>query len=143
MAKLGKPRTSKGLAVLCARIAEEKLAKDIIIIDFSKVDMAPGDFFVTMACDSDIQVKAVADAIKRTCRKLGLARPRSEGEDALQWVLLDFFDVVVHVMLKKVRSYYKLEKLWGDSKFLMLNEKGNTVVYKDNLMDLYSEEDLT
>jgi ribosome-associated protein len=130
VAKIGKPQTSKGLAVMCARVAEDKLAKDVLILDLKKIETAPSDFFVLCSCDSVNQMKAVVDAVEMKCVEVGIKRPKVEGFDGSIWMLLDFFDVVVHVMLKEAREYYKLEKLWGDAQFIVLTEDGKPRAYK-------------
>lgn len=140
MTKLSKPRSSKGLAVLCARIAEDKLAHDTLILELSKIEVAQCDYFVICSCDSDVQVRAIADEIQYSVKKLDFNPPRMEGLEASQWVILDFFDVVVHIMLKSSRNYYKLEKLWADSQFMHLNEKAETRVYnRENLKKLFAD----
>jgi ribosome-associated protein len=122
LSNYGKPRSSKGLANLCAKLADDKLVTDIIIIDLSSLESAPADFFVICTCDSEPQVEAVVSNIDRSINNMGLIRPKIEGLNSKDWVLLDLFDVVVHVFLRDVRNYYKLEKLWGDGKFYELNE---------------------
>jgi len=124
LSKYVKPRSTKGLATLCARLADDKLATDIVLINLSKLEYAPADFFVICSCDSEPQVEAVVSNIDRSFRNMGLIPPRIEGLGAKDWVLLDFFDVVVHVFLKDTRNYYKLEKLWGDGSFFGLNNEG-------------------
>ena len=124
MVKLNKPNTSKGLANLCAKIADEKLAQNILALNLKKIDSAVADFFVLCTCNSPAQIKAVSDSILNKCKDLKLQNPRVEGTDNNQWVLLDFFDVVVHIMLPDIRAYYHLEKLWGDAQFLTLNDNG-------------------
>ncbi len=124
MAKIGKPRTTKGLAIFCARMAEEKIADDIVILDLTKIEVASTDYFVICTCDTDVQVRALVTSIDRKCREMNIPRPRIEGIENANWVLLDFFDVVMHVMLPDARNYYKLEKLWGDAGFYELGESG-------------------
>jgi ribosome-associated protein len=119
---LGKPRTSKGLALFCCKIAEEKLARDILILDLTNIEHKPADFFVICTCEVENQMKAVANEIERKCNELKIPSPRSEGVNDSTWGLLDFFDVVIHVMLPGSREYYKLEKLWGDAKFYQLSD---------------------
>lgn len=121
MSKYGKPRSSKGLATLCAKLSDDKLASEIIIINLSEIEFAPADFFVICSCDSNIQVEAVVSNIDKTLKDLDLDRPRIEGMESREWVLLDLFDVIVHVFQRDVRNYYKLEKLWGDGQFFELN----------------------
>lgn len=121
MSKYGKPRSSKGLATLCAKLADDKLASEIIIVNLSEIEFAPADFFVICSCDSNIQVEAVVSNIDSTLKDLDLDRPRIEGMGSKEWVLLDLFDVIVHVFQRDIRNYYKLEKLWGDGQFFELN----------------------
>lgn len=130
LSKLGKPRTAKGLAVLCARIAEDKIATDIVLMDLTNIESAPTDFFVICTCETDIQAKSLVDKLMRKCKELGVQRPNVEGTETYNWALVDFFDVVLHVMQPEARWYYRLEKLWGDAKFMELNEEGKPVILK-------------
>lgn len=119
-----KPRTVKGRAVLCARLAQEKLAHDILVLDLGEIEAAPAEYFVIASVDSDAQLRAAADSIEDAMRSLGLGSPRSEGRGTSTWVILDYFDIVVHLMLTSTREFYKLERLWGDAKAYTLTEKG-------------------
>lgn len=119
-----KPRSVKGRAVLCARLAQEKLAHDILVLDLGRIESAPAEFFVIASVDSDAQLRAAADSIEDAMRSLGLGSPRSEGRGTSTWVILDYFDIVVHLMLGTTREFYKLERLWGDAKAYTLTEKG-------------------
>ncbi len=84
-------------------------------MDLRKVtDMT--DFFVICSGDSDVQVKAIADAIADSTETIGVDAWHQEGITQRQWVLLDYVDVVVHVFHKEIRKYYGLERLWGDAK---------------------------
>jgi ribosome-associated protein len=120
LSKIGKPRSSKGLAAFTARIANDKLARDIFILELTEIDHAPADFFVLATCDSDVQINAIVGEIEKVTKSFRMQMPKIEGLDTCRWVLLDYFDVVVHLMLKESRDYYKLEKLWGDSHFMVL-----------------------
>jgi len=115
---------SKDLALACGRAALEKIAKDVIIIDISEIEFAVTDYFLICGCGSETQLLAIVDNIQREMKDEGYGRPRIEGLDARQWALLDYFNVVVHVMLTPIRSFYKLEKLWADGRFFILDEKG-------------------
>jgi ribosome-associated protein len=106
--------TAKNLAKKIAQLALTKKAHDVAIMDLRKVtDMA--DFFVVCSADSDVQVKAVADAVAAGTDDLGLSPWHKEGLTQRQWVLLDYVDVVVHIFHKETRKYYGIEKLWGDA----------------------------
>lgn len=131
MTKIGRPRTIKGLATFCARIADSKLAERTVILDLSKIETAPTDYFVLCTCNSEVQVKAVVDEVLDTCDDLSMIRPKVEGLEGREWVLLDFFNVVMHVMIEESRDYYKIEKLWGDAQFYQID--GNS---KPKLLNL-------
>lgn len=119
-----KPRSQKGQAVLCARVAQEKLARDILILDMTEIENAPASFFVIVTADSDAQVRAVTEAIDMACKQVGMGNARVAGKSSGSWVILDLFDIVVHVMLPDARDFYKLERLWGDAKAYTLTSAG-------------------
>jgi ribosome-associated protein len=108
--------TAKTLARKIAQFALAKKASDVIIVDLRAVTPVT-DFFVICSADSDTQVKAIADAVRSGTEKLGQDAWHDEGYSHLNWVLLDYVDVVAHVFRKEVRAYYNLERLWGDAKF--------------------------
>ena len=117
--------TPKTLAKKIAQSALTKKASDIILMDLRKVsDMT--DFFVVCSADSDVQVKAIADAVVDETDKLGVSAWHREGLTQRQWVLLDYVDVVVHIFHKEARRYYGLEKLWGDAPMETIEENGET-----------------
>ncbi len=130
MSKYGKPRSSKGLATLCAKLAEDKLANDILILNLEDIEFAPTDYFVICSCDTEIQVAAVLEYMVNTTKSLKIQKPHIEGETNKEWVLVDYFDVVVHIMKKEIRNYYRLEKLWGKAQFLKLSDDGKPLVMK-------------
>jgi ribosome-associated protein len=91
-----------------------KKANDVVVMDLRKLSSV-ADFFVICSADSAVQVKAIADAVEEGMGKRGVhAWHREAG--SLNWFLLDYVDVVLHVFHKNTRSYYSLEKLWGDAK---------------------------
>lgn len=100
------------------------MANDILILDLTSIDTSPADFFVIVTVDSEAQIKAVTDSIEVTLKTMGFGYPNHEGKGTSTWVILDYFDVVVHVMLGSAREFYKLERLWGDAKAYTLTESG-------------------
>lgn len=120
-----KPRSTKGRAVLAARLAQEKQGRDLLILDISILETPPADFFVIITVDSDSQMRAVGDSIVTTMKQMGFGAPRLEGKGTSSWLILDFFDIVVHIMLTSARDFYKLERLWSDAKAYTLTEAGN------------------
>lgn len=91
-----------------------KKGYDVKILDLRKLTTIT-DYFVVCSGDSDTQVKAIADEVDKTLRDEGIRAWHMEGYQALNWILIDFIDVVVHVFKKETREYYNLEKLWGDA----------------------------
>lgn len=101
-------------AVMAAREALEKKAKDVTVIDLRHLSSVT-DYFVICSGDSDIQVQAIALHIKDKLKEAGFDLLRMEGYLHAQWVLLDYGDFVVHVFHHEARAFYSLERLWGDA----------------------------
>jgi len=126
------------LAILNAQLCEDKLGEDIIIIDLQEIESSPAKYFVLASCESDAQVRAISDYVLRTSRDYRLIYPKVEGIDTGEWVILDYFDVVLHIMLKDIRSRYKIEKLWGDAKFYTVNDEAETKgLTLDEILNIY------
>ena len=104
----------KALARTCCKLALNKRAEDVIIIDLRKLN-APTDYFVICSGSADRQVKAIVDSILEGTSEKGIKPWHVEGYEALKWVLIDYVDVVVHVFHKETREFYSLETLWGDA----------------------------
>ncbi len=103
---------------LAKRIADlmiSKKAHDVVILDLKKLTSA-ADYFVICSTDSDTQVKAVADAVRDGMEESNERVWHYEGYQALKWIVLDYVDVVAHIFYKEDRSFYNLERLWGDAK---------------------------
>lgn len=113
------------LAKACAQLALSRKAEDVRILNLTDIESSPADYFVVCTAASDVQMRAIRDAVVKGTGALGSDKPRTEGEDGAQWVLLDFFDVVVHIFSPEGRVFYKLEKLWGDAHVLLVDDKGN------------------
>ncbi len=101
-------------AVLAAREAQGKKARDVLVIDLRGLSSVT-DYFVICTGDSDVQVQAIARHLKEKLTESGLKLLRMEGYVHASWVLLDFGDIVVHVFHHEVRDFYSLERLWGDA----------------------------
>lgn len=91
---------------------EEIKAKDIVILDVRELT-AMTDTMIVASADSVRQTKALADNVVEKVRELGKKPVGTEGEQTGEWILLDFGDVIVHIMQPAVRQYYDLEGLWG------------------------------
>lgn len=105
-----------------ALAALEKKATDVRILDLTKLDSIT-DYFVVCTGQVNQQVKAIADHVERSAReKLQEKAAHREGFGALNWVLLDFIDVVVHVFRPAHREFYRLEDLWSDADVIEVTE---------------------
>jgi ribosome-associated protein len=101
----------------------EKKGQQIVKIDLKEVKNTVCDYFIICEGESNTQVNALADNIdKQTHLTLQATPHHIEGRENAQWILLDFFSVVVHVFQKEQRSFYKLEDLWSDGKLELINE---------------------
>lgn len=93
--------------------------KNIVEIDLRALDDAPADFFIICEGDSSTQIKAISDNIgKKLKEKVGISPSHTEGMDGAKWVLVDYFDTVVHVFYPETRAFYEIEELWGDAKIV-------------------------
>ncbi len=114
---------TKILAKKIAQLCFLKKASDVMLLDIRKVSDVT-DFFIICSGDSDVQVRAIANAVIENAKKANLRPWHNEGMEVADWVIVDFVDVVVHVFQKSTRAYYNLEKLWGDAKIETIIEKG-------------------
>jgi len=105
-----------------ASLTLTKKADDIVLMDLRGLT-SMADFFVICSADSDVQVRAIADAVEDGMEKKGLRLWHRESGSS-NWILLDFVDVVLHVFHKNTRPFYNLEKLWGDAKTTRLDDRG-------------------
>jgi len=107
--------TDRALSMVhaAARAASEKLAEDILAFDVSD-QLFITDAFLLCSAPNDRQVRAIVDAIEEALRGLDAKPIRREGEQQGRWVLLDYADLVVHVMHAEEREFYALERLWRD-----------------------------
>src|SRR5580692_3153626 len=107
---------SKQLALLCRELADNKKAEDIAVLDMRKLSSVT-DYFVIATGTSHPHLRAIVEEISSKLRDEHDLRPsRAEGFTSGSWVVLDYFDVIVHVMHTETRKHYDLEGLWGDAK---------------------------
>ncbi len=107
---------SRKLALLCREFADNKKAENIVILDVRKISSVT-DYFVIASGTSEPHLRAIVEEITGQLRDEHGVRPRAvDGTVHGAWVVLDYFDVIVHVMRQDVRERYDLEGLWGDAK---------------------------
>ena len=108
-------RNSKIFKTIIQAIQEKK-GENVISLDLRKIPEAVADFFIICEASSTTQVKAIADSIEEEVKKNCDELPyKHEGRQSLQWVLIDYVNVVIHVMLPENRRFYKLEEMWSDA----------------------------
>jgi ribosome-associated protein len=101
---------------LIIKAIQEKKGESIIALDLRKIPEAVSDYFIVCEASSTTQIRAIADFVEETIKKeLGEVPYRHEGYTALQWVLIDYVNVVVHIMQPATRKFYKLEEMWSDA----------------------------
>jgi len=112
-------RNSKIFKTIIKAIQDKK-GDHIISLDLRKIAEASADFFVVCEASSTTQVKAICDFVEQEVKKnCGEAPYKHEGRQALQWVLIDYVNIVVHVMHPEARKFYKLEEMWSDASMQM------------------------
>jgi ribosome-associated protein len=95
---------------------QEKKGEKIISLDLRKIPEAVADFFIVCEAGSTTQVRAIADFIETELKEKCAEFPyMHEGRQVLQWVIIDYINVVVHIMLPESRRFYKLEEMWNDA----------------------------
>ena len=105
---------SRELALLCYELADSKKAEDIVVLDVRDVSSVT-DYFVIASGTSDPHLKGILDELDERLRQDHSIYPHAvEGNRASNWVVLDYIDVIVHVMRADIRENYDLEGLWGD-----------------------------
>ena len=101
-------------AQLCAGAADSKKAFEILVLDLSKLTSIC-DYFVICSGSNSTQVGAIAEGVGQDLAKAGVRPSHVEGATEANWVLMDYGDVVVHIFEEQTRTYYSLEKLWGEA----------------------------
>lgn len=108
-------RNSKIFKTIIKAIQDKK-GENIISLDLRKIPEASADFFIVCQASSTTQVRAICDNIEHEVKERCDEAPyKHEGRTALQWVLIDYVNIVVHVMHPEARNFYKLEDMWSDA----------------------------
>jgi ribosome-associated protein len=98
------------------RAIQEKKGENIVALDLRKIPEAVADFFVICEANNQPQIRAIADSVEEQVKKTTNESPfHVEGRQNLHWVLIDYINVVVHIMNPETRKFYKLEEMWSDA----------------------------
>ena len=111
-------RNSKLFKTIIHAIQDKKGDK-IVSLDLKKIPEAVTDFFIISEAANPIQLKAIADFVEEEVKKKCGENPyKHEGRQGEQWILIDYVNVVVHIMLEEPRKFYKLEEMWNDASIM-------------------------
>jgi ribosome-associated protein len=126
-----------------AAAAVSRRARNATILDLRELDSFT-DFFVICSGISDIQVEGISDAVLEELEENWKLRPgHREGEHDAEWILLDYFDFVVHIFLEEKLSYYNLERLWADAPLIEVPDVEVTAYDEfDDDLDEFADDDL-
>ena len=117
---------SKKLALRCRELADNKKAEDILVLDVRRVSSI-ADYFVIVSGTSAPHLRAISDEILDRLKEDHAVGPKSvDGKLPGGWIVLDLFDVIVHIMGSDVRKHYDLEGLWGDAPQVKVRRKAAT-----------------
>jgi ribosome-associated protein len=98
------------------RAIQEKKGEHIVSLDLRKIPEAVADFFIICEATNQPQIKAITDSVEfRVKQDAGENPYHHEGKQHLQWVLIDYVNVVVHIMMPEQRKFYRLEEMWSDA----------------------------
>jgi len=119
--RTGKKRLT-GEVAKAVQAALDKKAQDVVVLDLRHTP-AFTDYFVLCSGHNQRQVKAIADAVEETLRAAKVRPAHVEGYDRADWVLMDFFNFVVHIFSPQTRAFYSLERLWGDAERIDVSDE--------------------
>jgi ribosome-associated protein len=108
-------------AFAAANAAESKKARGTVVLDVKQVTLL-ADFFVITGGDSANQVRAIVEAVDESLSKLGYSQKAVEGKKEGRWVLLDYGDIIIHVLHERERNFYKLEQFWNHALIVARDE---------------------
>lgn len=120
--KLSTPQITRNAKIFktIIKAIQDKKGENIISLDLRKIHEATSDFFIICEANNTTQLKAIADnveyEVKTNCGELAY---KSEGKTAAQWLLIDYINIVVHIMHPESRHFYQLEEMWSDADIKM------------------------
>ncbi|MHB1128124.1 MAG: ribosome silencing factor [Bacillota bacterium] len=109
--------SSKEMAMIAASAADDRKARDIVVLDLQGITLI-ADYFVVCSGTSSTQVQAVAKNVEEMMHQSNFNLLRREGYQDARWVLLDYGAIVVHIFQEETRRFYELERLWGDARIV-------------------------
>lgn len=115
-------KTALKLLNIILEAVDEKKAQNFVALDLTRIETRVCDYFVICHADTTTQIESIVENIQvKTKKELNEAPYSVEGKQNAYWVILDYVNIVVHVMQTQAREYYELEKLWADALIVKLN----------------------
>ena len=114
--------TSEEKARIIAEAADAKQAREMVLLNLDGLTVMT-DYFFICSGTSSTHIRTIADNITEAMKNAGMGGIRIEGYESAQWVLMDYGDVVVHIMAPEQREYYGLEKFWNEAKHVPLDSQ--------------------
>ncbi len=115
--------TDEALADLIIDSIQDIKGKRIVKLDLRQLDNAPTNYFIICEGESNTQVRAISQNINRRIKdELGVVPNHSEGLLDSRWILVDYFDLIVHIFYPETRTFYDLENLWNDAKIAVYED---------------------
>ena len=105
-----------------AQALYDKKAKNIVALNIADITSL-GDYFIICSCTSSTQLRACTDEVEEKMSEIGIEPTHKEGYNGGTWILMDYGDIIVHIMLEETRDFYSLERLWGDAEEIELDLK--------------------
>lgn len=113
--------TNKEYAMLAGKVLSNKKGRDIVIIDIQeKASFA--DYFVICSGTSERQIQTLSDEVEERLIEEGLVLKSIEGKHGSGWILMDFGDIIINLFTEETRERYSIEKIWGDCKFIEVED---------------------
>jgi len=119
-------KNSLAIAKMAAAVAEDKKAKDTVILNLNKLTLI-ADYFVITSGDAEPQLKAISNFIMRKLKENKIRLLHYEGKPGTGWILLDYGDVIVHIFSREKRNFYDLEYIWQEAKKIRLLKRKETL----------------
>lgn len=112
------------LAAIVVKGLQEKIGRDIVSLNMKNIKTAVSDYFIICHGTSNTHVETLADSVESEVKKAtGLNPHHREGLENAEWVLIDYYDVLVHIFQENARGFYQLEKLWADAELKRYENK--------------------
>jgi len=117
--------TSLQTAIWCASSADNKKGEDIVVLDLRKISTVT-DFFVIVTGNSEPHLKALRNEVEAKLKEKGVYPRGMDGLSSSQWIVMDYHDVLIHILSRERRNFYAIERLWGDAQRVEWHAKEKT-----------------